>query len=483
MIENLKDLKKFIKKKINYPVFGAGVYPFNKLGPEDFLPDYRIVSLKKGIEGKRIKKDIKVFSLKEGDLSKKTRNTTTIICNPKTEEYLKKFKKINILTHKSSRKMEKYCKKRGWNIIAAPSKFNKTIFENKTKIRKILKEINIPTPSGKSANLNSLHYGHLINSYGLPFVIQSVIKRRKKRTFFINNKKDFDSACEELKSGHKEVLVTRFVKGPAISIIGCVTRHGIISTNPQYKIIDNSGIYDYKKELGLFHGHDWSFYDFSEKIETQVYNIVNELGKYLKRQGYKGIFNITMVIEKEVDKVYVLGANSHLPDSFPVITMIQLKNKETPILAFHILEHMDISYEIDINKINSLMRKSKKGGQVIIYNSTARWATIGKTVKPGVYKLENKKPKFVRPGYKLRHLKNKSEFIVSGGILPKNQYLSPSRRVCRIMALRGFLKNDQKLSRWGNTVIRETYRLFKISPIRFFKIKKIFSRNLKNKTE
>lgn len=494
VIQDSKTLKKFFKRNIKFPIFGAGVYPFHRLGPEDFVSDYRILTLRRSLDGELIKKDLNVQTIEKGLGRKhirKPRNATTILKHPKIKKYLKKFKNVNILVYKPSSRMERHCEKNNWNLLIPRFKFGKKLFENKIKFREILEKIDVPAPPGKVTSLDKLHYGHLINSYGLPFVIQHPTKGGGKGTFFINTKEDFDKAYKKLKHpthqtylGEKEekpapeVIVAKFIEGPSPSITGCVTKHGILSTNLQYQILDIPQLYNPAKGSGLFCGHDWSFSKFPKEIENQAYRIVEKVGNYFKQNNYKGIFGLDFIMNKDTNKLYVTETNPRLLGSFPVLPMVQAKNKEPSILGFHILEHLNIDYAMDIKNINDLMRKPKRGAQMILHNLTGRWTRIGKTVKPGIYELDrNGKIKFLRSGYKLQHLKRKTEFLITGGILIKKSHLSPNRRLCRILTLGKVLENYQQLNPWAQTIAEAVYKTFHLKPIKFIKFKKIFAPN------
>jgi len=289
-----------------------------------------------------------------------------------------------------------------------------------------------------------------------------------------------------------EVIVAKYIKGPSPSITGCVTRHGILSTSPQHQLIDIPQLYNPQKGSGLFCGHDWSSSKFSESVEKKMYKAVNRVGKYFKEQGYKGIFGLDFVLDEKKNRVYVTEnrvyvteSNPRLLGSFPVITMAQVRNNETPILAFHILEYLDIDYRINRKEINKLMRKPKIGAQMFPHNLTDHWAKSNARMRAGVYKLKKIKSdkrktkiKFVRPGYAMKHLKRKDEFLLTDGVLRKKAHYSPNRRLGRIITLRRVLSKDKKnLTPWARQVALETHDSFKLKRIWFVKLIKFFNPN------
>ena len=425
------------------------------------------------------------------------RNATTVIGHPKTRKFLDKFtsqERPAILVYKPSTKMEKICKENNWNLLANPTSFGKETLENKIKFRKILKEIGVPVPPGKISSVDKLHYGHLMNKYGLPFVIQHPTKGGGKGTFFINNQEDFDKAFKKLKGRWKpglqddaetkyeqvpEALVAKYIQGSSPSITGCVTRHGIISTNLQHQIVDIPELFSPEKGSGLFCGHDWTASEFDDEVKSQAYEAVEKIGQYFKSLGYKGIFGLDFVLDRETNKLYTVECNPRLVGSFPVLPMTQELNNEPSILAFHIMEFLNLDYEIDLDEINRLMRQDKIGTQMISHNLTKRWARNHKQMKAGVYKLDNDELKYLRPGYKLTHIKNDEEFVLADGIQFKKSPFSPNRRLGRILTLKRVLDDSYKqLTPWALKVTEEIHKAHDLKPVRFLKIKKFFNPNI-----
>ena len=242
---------------------------------------------------------------------KEPRNSTTVITHPRTKEYLSKFGSgIALIVYKSSSKMERLCRENGWTLVAPAVKFGKALFEDKIKFRKILKEIGAPPPPGEVLAATNLNFYKLKNKYGIPFVLQHPRRGGGKGTFFINSQDDWYKAARKLRIqeiegeevtediSNLEVIVAKYITGPSPSITGCVTRHGILSTNLQYQLIDIPELYNPQKGSGLFCGHDWSSSQFSPEIEKQAYNIVEKVGKYFQKFGYKGIFGVDFMLRR-----------------------------------------------------------------------------------------------------------------------------------------------------------------------------------------
>ena len=167
MITDLPSLKQYFRDNVKTPIFGVGVYAFDRLGLEDVVENYRILALRYSKDTKLIEKDIEVFSLEKGMGTrhiKEPRNSTTVITHPRTKEYLSKFGSgIALIVYKSSSKMERLCRENGWTLVAPAVKFGKNLFEDKIKIRKILEKIGASPPPGEVLPANNLNFYKLKN--------------------------------------------------------------------------------------------------------------------------------------------------------------------------------------------------------------------------------------------------------------------------------------------------------------------------------
>ena len=70
MIKDLESLREFFKNEVKTPIFGVGVYAFNRLGPEEFIGNYRLLCLRYSLDAKLIEEDLEVLSLEKGIVKK-----------------------------------------------------------------------------------------------------------------------------------------------------------------------------------------------------------------------------------------------------------------------------------------------------------------------------------------------------------------------------------------------------------------------------
>ncbi len=490
-----KDLLNIIKSifqdlEDHYVFFGLGVNAFNRLGPENFIPHYKIISLRDPLENKLIEKDIEVFSL-EKNLGAKhinaPRNSNTLIKNPRTQKYIQGFKGKQpvFFVYKPFVSMQKIAKENKWILCSNSYKFGKKLFENKIYFRNILEKLNLPVPPGEvieNPNILIKDFTKLEKKYGLPMVIQHPARGGGRGTFFINSKKEAKQILPNLED---KTLILKYIKGPSPSITGCVTPWGIVCTYPQYQILDQEACYnlEIKTGNGLWCGHDWTFSrdKFNEKALQKIYKATIKIGEYLESQGYRGIFGLDFIQDEITQEFYIGECNPRLLGSFPVLTMVQARNREISMAALHILSFLKLSpqqYNIMrriFDDIAVLMKSPKIGAQLILHNKEGRWARNEKEIEPGIYKLCAKHPVFLRDGYLLSHLKNREEFLVGDGVPHKMSPFSPNRRIMRFITLNQVLKDYKTLTPWAKSATDAIYKKLKLKPVRFFALKKFLN--------
>ncbi len=490
-----KDLLNIIKSifqnlEDRYVFFGLGVNVFNRLGPESFIPHYKIISLRNSLEDELIEKDIEIFSL-EKDLKVKhinaPRNSNTLIKDSRTQKYIQEFKNKQpvFFVYKPFVSMQEITRKNKWILCANSHKFGKKLFENKIRFRNILKKLNLPVPPGeviKDPNILIKDFKRLEKKYGLPMVIQHPARGGGRGTFFINSKKEAQQILSNLED---DTLILKYIKGPSPSITGCVTPWGIAYTYPQYQVLDQEACYnlEIKTGNGLWCGHDWTFSrnKFDKNTLQKIYKATVGVGEYLKSYGYKGIFGLDFIQDETTQEFYIGECNPRLLGSFPVLTMVQVKNKEIPIAALHFLSFLKLdSEQYNIMRrifgdIVAQMKSPKIGAQLVLHNKEGRWTRNEKEIKPGVYRLRADRLVFLREGYLLSHLKSKEEFIVSDGVPHEMSPFSPNRRIIRFVTLNQVLEDYKTLTPWAKSATSAIYKELKLKPVRFFSIKRFFN--------
>ncbi len=455
-IENLSDVRDIIQEN-NWKIFGVGGLPLTRSEIYPFVKDFELICSNKSGEFESVEKKIKInfFDLKIHPKSKKPEK---ILENKNVVDYIKKTtknKKVGIYVTKSSRKLENICLENGWvPICAEESLFDK--FDDRLFFYEILKKIGLNKNFEicKSSDLKTKLEKFFLK-FGKKVVIQSLLGAGGRGTFFIGEKDDLSLRIKEIKdrleilggNDSAPLIVTSFIEGYDVGIMGCVTsENGILTGYPRYQMIDiQESVQSKSNGKGVFCGHDWSFSNnISQKICQQAEIYAEKIGKELKRKGYLGIFGVDFILNKNKTELFPLEVNPRLLGSFPFEIQIQMDNNEVPLTAFHLLEFLKIKYKIADKNVYKKNQK-REGAHLLVFNFWGKDVKFKKSLKGGVYNIKKGKLIFLRNGFEIHDIKDsEKEFILTEGLPQKDSISEKNRKLFRIVFKRSILGKDGK---------------------------------------
>jgi hypothetical protein len=479
IISTITDVRHLIEKK-DFKIFGLGEYPSSRSEIRPLAPDLEVICEKKTGEFGSIRKKVPIVYFPKSISKNISRFGKTSLSprDKRTISYIKKKsgkKKVALYLYKSTPKIEAICKKYKWTVIALPTSLYYKL-SDKLEFYAILQKLRKPAKYTlvRFKNLES-RLPALFKKYGDRVVIQFLYERGGRGTFFFR-KKDKKTILEDIKKRFRilkkkgeidYVTVSRFIKGPALSITGCITReNGILTSYCQFQLIDTPEVTLNKMDAtGIFCGHDWSLSNnIPLDIHRKAQGLAEKIGQELKKKGALGIFGLDLMWDKENNSLVPLEINPRLLGTFPAAVYVQLEKKEVPLIAFHILEFLNIPYKI---KGENTYRKDlpRHGAHIILHNPEKYDVVCQNQLQGGVYVLNKNWLRYLRSGVELSDIKNKNEFIITEGGPIKGRAYKRDRRLLRIITKRAISKSEGKqLNDWGKNIIKSVYKGLKLKP-------------------
>ena len=87
--------------------------------------------------------------------------------------------------------------------------------------------------------------------------------------------------------------------------------------------------------------------------------MVRRLGDRLAKEGYRGFFEVDFLVDRDTGGIYLGELNPRVSGLSPITHVTLGAYADAPLFLFHLLEYLDVDYEIDVDEIN------------------ARWARLG----------------------------------------------------------------------------------------------------------
>jgi len=453
---------------------------FSRVVPSAYFPNYSIVCFKYRGETDQIAKDIDVFCIEKNypEITLEKMNAKELLTLPQVEKYINKKKDPHILIYKPTKGVEAIAYETGWKIIGN-SPMVKYDIENKLAFRNLLQAAGIDAVTGETVlfdEMNEDQYSQMVEKYGekLVFQVAEITVGGGTGTAFINNINDFSEFMD--KFSHKReklpsiehVNITKFMEGIPTSIAACATKFGVITGRIQTQILDIPEVRNTKDGSGLFCGHDFSFGNFSDELNNKAKNIAKKFGEYIyKNLDYKGIFGLDLITNTESGECNVIECNPRYTDAFPLISELYAKEDAVPMDVFHILEHMNTPYEIDVDEISESYKNIPPASQIILETKTEDWTKVNGNVKAGVYNINQTQNdsgngitiSYLRPGYRFEHLQNADEFLVTEGVPMPGAVFQGGSRILRLIFAKSILANTKELTTDANEVVDQVYKL------------------------
>jgi hypothetical protein len=429
------------------------------LGLELILPNFHIVCIdwNKGISEAR-KQGANIFCLEESinSLNPIFRNSNRLLQVKQVQEYIKLHTPQgtvpNVIFFKIAHNIEQTCKELGYNILNTTADLNQ-LFELKLSQFEVLNSINHQASSIKSIRfpkttispLKDINFEKTVKEIGIPFVIQYDRGHTGSSTVFVNNRNEFDAELN--KYPNRMAKFSKKIDGEAWTLNACVTRNGIVYGGLCYQI---TGIKKCTTKLGGTVGNDWSVTNLlSKKSIEQIVIITKNSGDIMSAHGYKGLFGLDLVIDKD-GEVYLIEINARQPASTGMHTKLLLQDNEIPLELLHIAEFLfpeDKDYISFINKTlgtaytisnlkDALERQNKQellpkdAAQVIIRNTSDIDINAKLTVETGIYTYKDSMLQIVREGFSISDIEATDEFLILAS--ETGRIISPEAEVARL---------------------------------------------------
>jgi len=474
-------LKDIIEKLSSYkkPVIGIAVSAWTRTGPAFLLPNYHIICLLETADLGAIRKKCKVLSFTKNfgldPYALKKKNTTSILKHSRVRRFLKSLDKPpRLLVYKSSKKVENVCRKLGIKILANTSEVRDP-FEDKKEFRLLGKKAGLRMIPGETLLINDLQprkYREMRQKYGpqLVFQLPDYKVGGGIGTFFIKNKEDYQEAMGFIKrrrQAGKQLMwinVTKLIEGTAASICACVTRFGVLCSLVQTQLVDVAEARAFSGRSGVWLGHDWGWKTFSPTVQRRAEKKARILGSYMAKLGYKGMFGLDLVVDKE-DRVWPIECNARFTGGFPLYSMMQSVYGEIPFDAFHLAEWLELDYKVKLEQVQESYRQPKIGAHLVMHNQEKKWVKVGGEVRGGVYQLEEGQLKWQRPGFAFQDLEKPQEFILCDRAPQKGNTLKPGDRLVRVFFKDKIAVANDKLNDWASKVCKKIYKAYQLQAI------------------
>ena len=247
-------------------------------------------------------------------------------------------------------KTEKLAKELGCEVWFPKASLRNRV-DNKIETVRIGNKAGVPSVPNTLSEVES--YEHLQEickeaKLGTDLVLQSAYGDSGHTTFFIANAADFRKHEHEI-VGQGEIKIMKRITCRGSAIEACATKKGTIVGPLMTELVGFKELTPYR---GGWCGNEIFANAFTQKVRDQARNYTFQFGEQLRKEGYRGYFELDFLIDQKTKDIYLGELNPRITGASSMTNHAAFAHADAPLFLFHLLEFSGVPFEIDIEDLN-----------------------------------------------------------------------------------------------------------------------------------
>jgi hypothetical protein len=129
----------------------------------------------------------------------------------------------------------------------------------------------------------------------------------------------------------------------------------------------------------------------TEDLRRKAGDLVGRLGDRLGSEGYRGFFEVDVLVDTDTDEVYLGELNPRISGASAITNVTAGAYADVPLFAFHLLEYFNVPFEFDVDEINARWRELAAAdvwSQMVIKETSAAVQLITEAPLTGQYSYD-----------------------------------------------------------------------------------------------
>ncbi len=389
ILKGIPDIRRFFYKN-ETPIYFISATNFNLLGADEWIKGFKFICHIECFDGLHPNVISPVEEIPHDEFESIEDINNYLLQHPEVQSYIKartKGRKAGkALFLMFNEKTEKLAKKLGLEIVFPNAKMRNSM-DNKVNTNRLAEKAGVPcVPYVLSPVKNYKHLNEVAKSLGNDLVIQTPFGDSGHTTFFISNKEDFLKYEEEI-TQEDEVKIMKRINCRGSAIEACVTRHGTIVAPLMTELVGFEELTPYK---GGWCGNEIYPDSFSPTLRQKARKYTQLFGDQLQKEGYKGYFELDFLIDQDNGQIYLGELNPRVTGASSITNHAVFALADAPLYLFHILEWMDIDYELSVKSINERWARQENidsWSQLIIKHTKDTIEYVTEAPQSGIWRM------------------------------------------------------------------------------------------------
>ncbi len=288
----------------------------------------------------------------------------------------------------------------------------RTRMDNKIETVRVGNKAGVPSvPNTLSVVKDYKHLRDITDKAGIghDLVLQSAFGDSGHTTFFIKSEADFRRHEPEI-VGQGEIKIMKRIDCRGSAIEACCTAEGTIVGPLMTELVGFKELTPYR---GGWCGNEIFATAFSPKVRQQARDLTFQFGEQLRKEGYRGYFELDFLIDKKTGDLWLGELNPRITGASSMTNHAAFAHADAPLFLFHLLEFSKAKFTLDVDELNARWADPDMidgWSQMVIKHTDDSVDLITKAPQSGIYKmLDDGRVVFDRFDYHRRAVENENE--------------------------------------------------------------------------
>ena len=172
-------------------------------------------------------------------------------------------------------------------------------------------------------------------------MIQTPYGDSGKTTFFIASEADWKKHRKDIVG--QDVKVMKRINNRPVAVEAVLTRRGTVVGPFMSELTGHAELTPYR---GGWCGNEMFPEVLSRRLRAKAADLVRRLGDRLGAEGYRGFFEVDVLVDIDTDEVYLGELNPRISGASSITNVTAGAYADVPLFLFHLLEFMDVELRL-----------------------------------------------------------------------------------------------------------------------------------------
>ncbi len=350
-LRNMSEVRHFFRTN-DVPIYFVGATPFNLLGLDRWVRRFSFVTYYDGWDGSHPH----VFTPKHKpyrEFESGEAINNWLLRNPEVRAHMRRGLAPGVRPKVAmvffDAETEAICAELGYDLILPPAALREHL-DSKLVTTRLGNEAGAPSVPNVLTNVDD--YEQLTAAaekaaLGNELVVQTPYGDSGKTTFFISSEADWRKHARHIVG--EDIKVMRRINNRPVAVEAVLTRCGTVVGPFMSELTGYAELTPYR---GGWCGNEMYSDVLTPERRATATQLVRRLGDRLAAEGYRGYFEVDVLVDTDDGEVYLGELNPRVSGATSITNVTAGAYADVPLFLFHLLEYLDVEFDLDVDEIN-----------------------------------------------------------------------------------------------------------------------------------